>query len=415
VKSDSAPIGVGVVGTGYFGSGLLRRLALLSDFEPRIAANRTLERAMAAFERAGIPRERVVQTNTLAEAQRAIDNGYRVATTEVLLACELDGVDVVCEATGDLLTGAIVADAVIRAGKHLVAANSDTHATVGPILKRRADAAGVVYTDIEGDEPGLVKNLVDYCESLGLDVVAVANGKGILNRAATPATQARFAAEHRLQPWLATAAADGTKLNFEMTVVANALGLVPRVRGMLGLSPTLDDLAAEFERAGLLDGGRYVDYVLGARGVFAVVRSDDPEVQADFRYVKMGEGPFYVFHHPRVLIHYEAPRSIARAARLHEPTVAPAGGPVADTIAYAKRDLDAGQTLDGIGGFDLYGLIVRADEVRREELLPIGIAQYARLRHSVRAGEALSYRDVAFESENMALALRREQDAVFTG
>src|SRR5438105_2095897 len=224
VNRATPPIGVGVVGTGYFGSGLLRRLALLHDFEPRIAANRSIDRAIGAFERAGIPRDRVVQTCDVREAQQALDVGRPVVTTDILLPCRLSGVDVICEATGDLLVGATVAEAAIRAGKHVVAANSDTQATVGPILNVLANKAGVVYSDIEGDEPGLLKNLIDYCESLGLEVVVAGNGKGVLKRAATPHSQAAFAAEHRLQPWLATAAADGTKLNLELTVVANATG-----------------------------------------------------------------------------------------------------------------------------------------------------------------------------------------------
>jgi predicted homoserine dehydrogenase-like protein len=407
------PIGVAVVGTGYFGGGLLRRLAVLDDFEPRVVANRTLDHALSALQRAGVDVGRVVVTDDRSQAQAALHAGRMVVTTDLELATALDGVDVVAEATGHLLVGTQIAVAAINSGKHVVAANSDVQATVGPMLKVMADEAGVVYTDIDGDEPGLLSNLYASCKSMGLDVAVMANGKGVLKRYATPATQAAYAAEYGLQPWLATAAADGTKLNFELTVFANASGFVPAVRGMHGPAFDVSEIVEGYARLGLLDGGQYVDYALGPRGVFAIVRSDDPQVQGDFRYVKMGEGPFYLFHEQRVLIHYQAPGSIARAARRHEATVTPMGAPCAETVAFAKRDLDAGQHLDGIGGFDTYGLIVRADEAVRERLVPIGISQYARLVRPLRRDEPITYDAVELEGDNLALELRRKQDARF--
>lgn len=413
MTDNPAAIGVGVVGTGFFGAGILRRLALLDALEPRIAANRTLERVLDAYRRAGVDRDRVLVTDDVHDAQRAIDSGQYVATTDLLLPCALRGIDVIAEATGDLLAGTKVALAAIQAGKHLVAANSDVQATVGPILKVFADRAGVVYTDIEGDEPGLLKSLFDYCTDIGLEVVLAANGKGVLKRYATPATQAAFAAENRIQPWLATAAADGTKLNFELTVVANATGLLPAVRGMHGPASNPANLLEDFQRLDLLDGGHYVDYVLGNRGVFVVVRSDEPELRSDFRYLKLGDGPYYVLHRPEVLAHYAAPLSIIRVMKRGEPTVAPRGAPVAETIAFAKRDLPVGCRLDGIGGFDTYGLIVRADEAVGEQLLPIGIAQYARISRPIRKDEPVGYHHVTFAADNLALDLRRQQDAMF--
>lgn len=413
MTANAAPIGVGVVGTGYFGSGLLRRLEFLGDFEPRIAANRTLERALAAYRRAGVDLDRVTITDDVGDAQAALDAGRYVATTNLVLASALRGIDVIAEATGDLLVGTRVAMAAIEAGKHVVAANSDVQATLGPILKVFADRAGVVYSDIEGDEPGLLKNLFDYCTAMGLEVVVAGNGKGVLKRYATPATQAVFAAQNGLQTWLATAAADGTKLNFEMTVVANATGLAPKVRGMHGPATDLGGVLEDFGQLDLLDGGHYVDYVLGGRGVFVIVHSEDPEVRRDFQYLKLGNGPYYVLHRPEVLIHYAAPVSIGRAAKQCQPTVSPLGAPFADTIAFAKRDLPIGHSLDGIGGFDTYGLIVRADQAAREGLLPIGIAQYARVCRPIRKDGPLGYADVNFEVDNLALQLRSQQDARF--
>ncbi len=406
-------IGVGIIGAGFFGAGLIRRLAMLPDLEPKIVANRTLERALTAFGRAGVDRDSVRVTNDFDIAQAAVDYGAYVATTDLTLACALRGIDVVVDATGDLLVGTHIAARAIEAGKHVVAANTDVQATIGPMLKLMADRAGVVYSDIDGDEPGLLTGLFDYCAGIGLEVVVGASGKGVLKRYATPATQAAFAAANNLQPWLATAAADGTKLNFELTVVANATGYVPKVPGMYGPATDPQRLLEDFERLGLLDGGHYLDYLLASRGVFVVVKSEDQVVQEDFRYLKLGNGPFYILQRPEVLAHYAAPLSIRRAARHGEATVAPYGAPVAETVAFAKTDLPAGCRLDGIGGFHLYGAITRADDARRDQLLPLGVAQYARLKRSVGKDESLTYLDVEFDDDNFALEMRRRQDTHF--
>jgi predicted homoserine dehydrogenase-like protein len=416
VTGSCERIGIAIVGAGFFGSGLLRRLAALPDFEPRVVANRTIEHALAACQRANIPLDSLVITNDLLDAHAAVDAEKCVITTDPQLATALTGIDVVVDATGDLLVGTELAYSAIKAGKHVVAANSDVQATVGSSLGVLAGQAGVVYSDIDGDEPGLLKNLYDQCAGMGLEVLVAGNCKGVLKRYATPSTQAAFAAEHGLKPWLATAAADGTKLNLELTVAANATGLAPSTVGMHGPSADVANAIDVYRRLGLLEsGGHYVEYLLGGRGVFAIARSDDPQARADFRYLKMGNGPFYLFHQPQVLIYYQAPGSILRAVRRGEATVTPAGAPVAETIAFAKRDLVAGCALDGIGGFDTYGLIVRADDAAREHLLPIGIAQYARLRRPIRKDEPISYDTVEFETDNLALELRRQQDALFAG
>ena len=146
--------------------------------------------------------------------------------------------------------------------------------------------------------------------------------------------------------------------------------------------------------------------------MFVIVRSDDPIIQSDFSYLKLGDGPFYVLHRPEVLVHYAAPLSIRRAMS-GRATVSPLGAPVAETVAYAKRDLEPGQRLDGVGGFDTYGLIVSADEAVGDRLLPIGLANYTRTCRQIRKDEPIAYSDVVIEEDNVAIELRWEQDALF--
>ena len=361
---------MGLVGTGFFGAGLTAAVALLDGLEPRIAANRTLDRALAAYPRAGIRSGRVVVAERGGRTASHRPGRY-VATPTYF-----------CPRRYAASTSLSTQPATCWWGHAWQSRQSKPASMLSPQIPmfRRLSVQSSRFWPtapawsiaiLKATNRDLLKGLFDYCTDIGLDVVVAGNGKGILKRYATPATQAAFAAEHGLQRWLATAAADGTKLNFELTVVANATSLVPAVRGMHG-PPTDLSLVECFQQLDLLDGGHYVDYVLGGRGVFVVVKSDDPQVHSDFRYLKLGDGQYYLLHRPEVLAHYAAPLSILRAVTLGQASVTPLGAPVAETIAFAKRDLPAGHHVDGIGGFDTYGLIVRADEAHREQLLPVG-------------------------------------------
>lgn len=414
-EAEKCPVRVAVVGTGFFGGGLVRQLYRTPGLVPAVVANRTLERAQAALVAAGAdPREIVVCTGP-EEADAAIARGQFVVTNSLLLPAHVASINVVMEATGDVLVGTAVAVEAIHQGKHIVAANPETQATVGAVLQQMAEMAGVVYSDVDGDQPGLLKQLYDYVLTLGLTPVVAGNCKGVLKRYATPATQEAFARAHGLKPWIAAAAADGTKLNIEMAVVANATGMRPAVTGMVGPETTLASVLADFEQRGLLAAGPIVEYTLGIpNGVFVIGHSADPAVQREFRYLKMGDGPYYLLYRPQVLCHYEAPLSAAEAALHQCATIAPRGQPVAEVVAYAKRDLPAGQRLDGIGGFDCYGLIMAAEEAQRADLLPVGLASFARLTRPIPQDAPIPHDAVTFEEDNLVLALRRRQSRLVT-
>ena len=414
-SQQDGPIRVAVIGTGFLGAGLVRRIGTIQGMVPVLAANRTLTRAVEALVAAGIDPSAIDVCHAASTAETALARGRHVATSSLTLAAHLPSVDVIMEATGDTLVGATVALEAIRSGKSIVAANPETQATVGAVLAVQADAVGVVYSDILGDEPGNLNALYQHCTGIGLEPVVAGNFKGMLNRYATPSTQAAYANAHNLKPWIAAAAADGTKLNLEMATVANANGLSPATRGMVGPAITdVEGLVTVFAGAGLLEAGPIVDYALGPfSGVFLITRSDDAILQGEFRYLKMGEGPWYLFHRPKLLIHYEAPLSAAEAVLYRTATVAPRGAPVAEVVAIAKRGLEAGRQLDGIGGFDCYGLITTTEDAQREGLLPIGLAAFASLEREVARDEPIGIADVSFRSDNLLLELRRQQDALF--
>jgi predicted homoserine dehydrogenase-like protein len=409
------PLQVAVIGAGFLGGGLVRRLSKIKGMCPAIVANRTVEKARRVLEEAGAAPDRIVRADDPDAASRALERGSSVVTAELCLPAAVDGIDAVMEATGTMHVGTEVALECFRRRKHIIEANPEVQVTVGAYLKGRADEAGVVYSDIDGDQPGIIMNLYNYASGLGLAPVVAGNCKGVMKRYATPETQAAFARSAGISPWIATAAADGTKLNLEMAAVANATGMKPARTGMVGPETSLDGLLAELGRSGLLDGPPVVEYTLGIpSGVFVVARSDDPHLQREFRYLKMGDGPNYLFYRPYVLCQFEAPLTAAEAVLYGTATLTPASGPPATDVAtFAKRDLRAGEPLGGIGGPNHYGLIMDARAAADENALPVGLAEYAELRRDIAKDSPIRRDDVVLDERPAAVRLRMEQDAQF--
>ena len=224
----------------------------------------------------------------------------------------------------------------------------------------RADAAGVVLTDMAGDQPAVIMDLIDEVRLLGFRPILAGNIKSLLDHKRTPATQKAFADAHGQRPKMITSFADGTKIAAEMGVVANATGFGVAERGMLGPRAERVEQAPErFDVEALLERP-IVDYILGAEpsfGVFVLGYEEDPLARAYMKFYKMGDGPVYTFYRPFHLGPLETVQSVARAVLLHDAAAAPLGGPVTEVVALAKRDLKTGETLDGIGGFTVYGML----------------------------------------------------------
>jgi predicted homoserine dehydrogenase-like protein len=184
--------------------------------------------------------------------------------------------------------------------------------------------------------------------------------------------------------------------------------------GMVGPETSLETLMDDLRGSGLLDAGPVVEYTLGIpSGVFLVARSTDTHVRDEFRYLKMGDGPDYLFYRPYVLCQFEAPLSAAEAVLYGTATITPRGAPVTDVVTYAKRDLEAGEPLEGIGGERHYGQIMAIDEVRRQDALPVGLAEYAALRTAVKKDGLVRYSDVALDEDALVVRSRRRQDTMF--
>jgi predicted homoserine dehydrogenase-like protein len=416
-EQEQAPIRVAIVGAGYMGRGVALEMLLRRTGMRLVAvANRTLAEAERAFRDAGVATVRSV--GTLEELEGALEEGVPAATEDSLSLCRCEGIDVIVEATGEVEVGARTAVEAIAHGKHVVLMNAELDATIGPILKQRADAAGVVVTDTDGDEPGVAMNLYRYVRSLGFEPVLAGNIKGFIDRHRTPATQAEFAARHNQKPPMITSFADGTKLSMEATILANATGFGVTRRGMEGPSyPHVRDMVGHFELDRLLEGG-IVDYVLGAEpgtGAFVVGYGDNPIRAQYMSYFKMGDGPLYLWYQPWHLPNFDLPLTVARAALFGDPAVTPLGAPRCEVVTVAKRDLPEGQEFDGIGGFDGYGTIENATVARAENLLPFGLAKGCRLTRAVAIDEPVSFGDVELPPDRLVDELWNEQLELFTG
>jgi predicted homoserine dehydrogenase-like protein len=329
----------------------------------------------------------------------------------------MTNIDVMLEATGAPEIGARAALRAARAGQQLAMMNVETDITVGPILHWYAQQKGVLYALAAGDEPAACKELYDFADALGFTIVAAGKGKNNpLDRHASPADEAwaKEAARRGLSPNMLIEFVDGSKTMIEMAAVSNATGLAPDVRGMHGPTTNRDLLNKTFalkEDGGVLNRAGVVDYGIGqvAPGVFLIVTTPHPRLREALVLRDMGHGPYYTLFRPFHLCSIEVPLTCAMLVIRKKSNMVPLDRLVSEVFAVAKRDLKAGDTLDGIGGTAFYALIDRYEAARQDRLLPIGLAKGARLVRNVPIDAPISYDDVILKPSTV-LDLRRLQD-----
>ncbi|HZG38031.1 MAG TPA: NAD(P)-dependent oxidoreductase [Nodosilinea sp.] len=411
------PVRVGLLGAGFMGRGVINQIV---NYTPGMVltaiANRTVDTAVEAYAKFGVENVKVV--STLGDMEDAIARGYSVVTDDPTLLCQSESIDVLIEATGHVEYGARVTLAAIEHKKPMVLMNAELDGTVGPILKVYADRAGVIITGCDGDQPGVQLNLYRFVKSIGLNPLVCGNIKGLQDRYRNPTTQESFAKQWGQTAHMVTSFADGTKISFEQAIVANATGMKVAQRGMLGYHSKghVDDMLDLYDIEQIESLGGIVDYVVGPKpspGVFVYATCNEPTQAHYLNYGKLGEGPLYSFYVPYHLTVFEVPLSAARVVLLNDVVIAPLGAPVVDVITTAKIDLDAGQTLDGLGGYHTYGQCENADIVNRDNLLPMGLAEGCRLKRPVAKDHVLTYDDVEIPADSVAHRLRTEQNAYF--
>ena len=406
------PIKIGMVGAGATGRAIALQLGTpVPGIRLMAIANRTREHGERAYLEAGITEWRNV--TSVREAEAAISFGIPVLTDDPSILTGCDGIDLLVEATGSIGAAASVVLDAFDYGKHVVLVNAELDSLIGPILKAKADQAGVVITHTDGDEPGVAMTLLRYLRSLGLRPVAAGNLKGMVDYYRNPDTQKAFAEKNDQDARKVTSFADATKLSMETTVLSNATGFHAGRRGMYGPAcKYVREMATLLPPEQMLSTG-LVDYALGAAphtGAFVIVYEESPLKKAQLAYYKIGDGPFYVFYTPFHLPHIQIASTIGRAFIHRDPTVAPIGGPVCEVVAVAKRNLKAGEQLDGIGGFCSYGLIDNRAEARGVAALPIGLSAGRLLRRDVAKDSVITFDDVMTSGGGIVESLWHEQN-----
>ena len=413
------PIRVGMVGAGFMGRGIALQIARSVPGMRLVAiANRKLEGARRAYTEAEVLNVKIVET--VNQLEDAIGQDQFSITEDPMLLCQASNIDVIIEVTGAVEFGAHVAMEGIRNHKHIVFMNAELDGTIGPILKVYADKAGVVVTNVDGDQPGVMMNLYRFVKGLGIAPVLCGNIKGLHDPYRNPTTQEGFAKKWKQNPYMVTSFADGTKISFEQAIVANATGMKIAKRGMCGptvpggtpIRETIQHFPTDF----MVPGSGIVDYVVGAEpspGVFVVGMETHPLQRHYLDLYKLGGGPYYCFYTPYHLCHFEVPNSVARAVLFQDATIAPIGAPCVDVVATAKVDLKSGQTLDGFGGYLTYGLAEKSQIVHERRLLPMGLAEGCTLNNDVFRDQVLTYDDVQIPVDRLSDRLRAEQDEYF--
>jgi len=411
-EATGEPIRVGMVGAGATGRAIALQLGSpVLGMRLVAIANRTAQHAERAYREAGFTQW--IRAESVREAEDALSRGVPILTEDPSVVTRSEGIDLVVEGTGSIGAGARVTLDAFDQGKHVVLVNAELDSLLGPILKVKADKAGVVVTHTDGDEPGVAMTLLRYLRTLGLRPVAAGNIKGMVDYYRNPDTQRDFAKKHDQDARKVTSFADATKLSMEATVLANATGFRVGRRGMYGPACSyVREVANLLPGAQMLETG-LVDYAVGAAphtGAFVVVHEDSPLKKVQLAYYKLGDGPFYVFYTPFHLPHIQIASTIGRAVIHRDPTVTPIAGPVCEVVTVAKRDLRAGECLDGIGGFCTYGLIDNISESPALTPLPIGLSEGRVLRRDILKDEVIKFDDVTMPADDWVLSLWHEQN-----
>ncbi len=434
-EARGRPLRVGLIGAGKFGSMFLSQALHMRGLHLLGVADLSPARARTALGNVGWPAARIAAKSP----GEAADRATTWVGDDAMALIAHPAVEVAIDATGHPQAGIAHALAAIAHGKHIVMVNVEADVLAGPLLARRAAAAGVVYSLAYGDQPALVAEQVDWARGCGFDVVAGGKGTKYLPEyhRSTPDTvwpyygltaeQARLGG---LNPQMFNSFLDGTKSAIEMAAVANATGLTPAPDG-LGFPPCgVDDLARVLRPS--RDGGRLhhkgqVEVISSLErdgrpvfrdlrwGVYVVFEAPSDYVKrcfAEYGLVTDPSGHYTAMYRPYHLIGLELGVSVASAGLRGEPTGTPTGFR-GDAVATAKRDLKAGETLDGEGGFTVWAKLMPAPESLRLGGLPIGLAHGATLRRAVPAAAPLTWQDVAMDGNTEAVRVRREMETMF--
>ena len=429
------PVRVALVGAGKFGTMFLHQARRTPGLHLAAVCDLSPDRARAALKRTHWPEAQVAA----ASLDAALASRTTFVTDDTARVLADPRIDVMIEATGNPAAGIAHARMAFAAGTHAVMVNVEADCLAGPALATEAAKAGVVYSLAYGDQPALVCELVDTLRAAGFEVVAAGKGTKYLPEfhTSTPDTvwpyygfTDEMVAAGDFNAQMFNSFLDGTKSAIEMAAVANATGLTPAPTGLHFPPCGVDDLARVLrprDEGGMLHHRGQVEVISSLErdgrpvfrdlrwGVYVTLAADSDYVRRCFNEYGLVTDPggnYTAMYKPYHLIGLELGISVASVGLRREPTGSAAGWH-GDVVATAKRDLPAGQVLDGEGGYTVYGKLVPARVSVADGYLPLGLAHKVQLKAPIRQGQAVRWQDVEFDDNAMAVRFRREMEQTF--
>ena len=432
---EGNPVRVGIIGAGKFGSMFLSQAGHHPGYHVLGIADLSIDRTKAALRRVGWSDDQF----TAKDAASAYRDGTTWLTEDADALIAADGLEVIIDATGSPAAGIRFALKAIEHGLHIVMVNVEADVLAGPLLAKRAEAAGLVYSMAYGDQPALISEMVDWARAIGLPVTCAGKGTKYLPiyHHVTPddvwhhyGLTPEQAQAGGMNPQIFNSFLDGTKSAIEMAAVSNACDLVPQDCGLQFPACGVDDLPRLLcprESGGILD----------RKGTVEVVSSLERDTRPVFRDLRWGvyvtfeapsdyvarcfneyglltdpSGQYSTMYKPYHLIGLELGISVASAALRGEATGTSRAWS-GDAVATAKRDLKPGEMLDGEGGYTVYGKLMPALTSKSHNALPIGLAHHLKIKRPVAMDQTLTWDDVEFDAKDPAIAFRKEMEATF--
>jgi predicted homoserine dehydrogenase-like protein len=423
-RAAGKPVRVALIGAGKFGSMFLSQVPHTPGLDVPVIVDLDPQRAKDACRTVGWDDARIAATHFTTDGAKAMSGD----------------IEVVVEATGNPAVGIRHARAAIGGGKHIVMVNVEADVLAGPLLADEARKAGVVYSLAYGDQPALTAEMVDWARATGFRVVAAGKGTkylpayhdvtpdGVWQHYGLTAGEAQSAG---MNPQMFNSFLDGTKSAIEMAAIANACGLDVPTDGLLFPPCGVDDLPHVMrprEEGGVLEKSGVVEVVSSLErdgrpvfrdlrwGVYVVLEAPNDYAADCFRQYGLktdASGRYAAMYKPYHLIGLELNISILSAALRKEPTGQPHGFR-GDVAAVAKKNLRAGEMLDGEGGYTVWGRLMPAAASLKAGALPIGLAHHVKLKHDVAHGAVVRWSDVEFDAGNDTVKTRKAMEAAFS-
>ena len=429
------PIRIGLIGAGKFGSMYLAQIPRTPGVHLIAIADLSPDAARANLKRVGWDPQRTQAKS----ADDAVKTGTTWITDDWRAVVTHPDIDIVVECTGNPIAAVDHCLAAFDNRKHVVNVTVEADAFCGPLLARKAEQAGVVYSLAFGDQPALICDLVDWARTCGFPVVAAGRGHKWLPHfsESTPDTvwdnwglTPEQAVRGGLNPKMFNSFLDGSKPAIESTAVANATGLSVPSNGLLYPPASVEDIpyvtrpiseGGVLERKGMVEvissletDGRTIPYEI-RMGVWVTVEAETDYIKNCFEEYKAHTDPsgrYFTLYKRWHLIGLEVGVSVASVALRGEPTgVATCWN--ADVVATAKRDLSPGEMLDGEGGYTVWGKLLPAETSMRLGGLPLGLAHNVKVTRPVKKGQSLSWSDVAMNTDTHAYQVRKEMEQMF--